>query len=255
MISDSPSVDEHATFFQFQEAKMAMATPMVRVVVLLLSLLVSLSITTKTVTCAFLVATTNTPTQNRERHSRRRPLLLSKNRYKSGASSSVRLYNTYDDFRDTAAVPQILPLSEENVISCLQEFVWSDYGSQMFGCHERAASIGITGCLDFVEIDGPEVILKLSGAFWHRRDTVLGRAAMWLNACIPEIVHVNVADAEELQDFEEIRDDYTGEVLLVNDKRSEDYNGDRGTMEYQGIDPDVRGPFSSGTQGFQINPA
>ena len=38
-------------------------------------------------------------------------------------------------------------------------------------------------------------------------------------------------------------DDETGEV--VRDWRAPDYNGDRATLEYQGIDPDERGPFSA----------
>jgi len=37
-----------------------------------------------------------------------------------------------------------------------------------------------------------------------------------------------------LEDFEDVVDDLTGEILYTEDKRSEDFNGDRGTMEYQG---------------------
>jgi len=168
--------------------------------------------------------------------------------------SPEELFNVYDDWRSDAVAPQ-MPLDEDNVRSCLDDFIQSDYGKQMFGCHEHPASVGITGELEFVEINGPIVVLSLKGEFWHRRETVLGRAAMWLNACMPEIVEVNVADMDELKDFEDIIDEYTGEVLYVNDKRAPDFNGDRGTMEYQGIDPDVRGPFQSGTEGFKINPA
>lgn len=169
-----------------------------------------------------------------------------------------RMANIYDDWRSDAVV-DAMPLDEENVRMCLDEFIESDYGRQMFGCHELPASYGITGTIEFVEIDGPEVILSLAGAFWHRRDTVLGRAAMWLNARMPEITDVNVADATELEDFENIVDDLSGEVLYVKDKRAEDFNGDRGTMEYQGIDPDMRGPFPQGTGGLRpggsmINP-
>jgi hypothetical protein len=109
----------------------------------------------------------------------------------------------------------------------------------MFGCHDLAASIDITGELSFVDLTGPEVTLMLDGAFWHRRESVLGRAAVWLNARMPEITDVNVANLDELEDFEEIFDEYSGEQLYVEDKRAPDFNGDRGTMEYQGIDPDV----------------
>ena len=125
-------------------------------------------------------------------------------------------------------------LDEDNVKECLEEFIESDYGTTMFGCHDRAASIGITGSIEFVELCGPEVTLSLKGKFWHKRSTVLGRAAMWINARIPEITDVVVADLEDLQDFEEIVDELSGEVLFRKDKRSEDYNGDRETMEYQG---------------------
>jgi hypothetical protein len=141
-------------------------------------------------------------------------------------------YNLYDEWRSDAVV-DTMHLDEENVLSCLEEFIDSDYGTTMFGCHARAAVVGITGSIEFVEICGPEVTLSLDGKFWHKRSTVLGRAAMWLNARIPEITDVVVADVEDLKDEEEITDEY-GDVLFRKDKRSEDFNGDRGTMEYQG---------------------
>lgn len=165
--------------------------------------------------------------------------------------------NEYDDWRSDAVAP-IMPLDQDNVISCLETFIDSDYGKTMFGKHDDPASIGVTGELDFVELQGPQVILSLHGKFWHRRETVLGRAAMWLNACMPEIVEVNVENQEELLDYEEIVDEVTGEVLERRDKRSPDFNGDRATMEYQGMDPDMRGPFPSGpmTSGSSmISPA
>lgn len=166
-------------------------------------------------------------------------------------------YNIYDNWRSDAVVDK-MHLDEENVLACLEEFVQSDYGSTMFGCHDRAAQVGITGSIEFVEICGPEVTLSLKGRFWHKRSTVLGRAAMWLNARIPEITDVMVADIEDLKDFEEILDENSGDVLFRKDKRSEDFNGDRGTMEYQGLDPDARGPFPAspmGSGGSMINPA
>ena len=166
--------------------------------------------------------------------------------------------NIYDDWRSDGVV-DTMPLDEDNVELVLQELIESDYGKSMFGVHDMPAAAGITGMLDFVEIAGPEVILRLSGAFWHRRETVLGRAAMYLNARIPEIVEVNVEDTSELEDFEDVVDEDTGEILGRNDKRAPDFNGDRATMEYQGIDPDTRGPFPSGVGGLRpggsmINP-
>ena len=141
-------------------------------------------------------------------------------------------YNIYDDWRSDAVV-DTMHLDEDNVRTCLQEFVESDYGTTMFGCHARAAVVGITGSIEFVEICGPEVTLSLDGKFWHRRSTVLGRAAMWLNARMPEITDVMVADMEDLKDIEEILDD-NGDIMFQRDKRSDDFNGDRATMEYQG---------------------
>ena len=166
-----------------------------------------------------------------------------------------QLYNIYDDWRSDAVVDTMY-LDEENVEQCLDEFIDSEYGQQMFGCHERPASIGVTGSLKFVEMCGPEVTLSLSGKFWHRRETVLGRAAMWLNARIPEITEVMVSDPEELNDYEDVKDEF-GELLFQKDKRSPDYNGDREAMEYQGRDPDMRGPFPQPATGFggsMINP-
>ncbi|KAG7373879.1 hypothetical protein IV203_012974 [Nitzschia inconspicua] len=180
--------------------------------------------------------------------------------HKSSSSKlQTQLFNIYDDWRTDTIVVDTLPLDEETVQNCLEEFVESDYGTQMFGRHEKAANVGITGNIEFVELCGPEVTLQLSGKFWHKRSFVLGRAAMWLNARIPEVTDVIVADREELQDFEEIVDDITGEVLFRRDKRSEDFNGDRATMEYQGMDPDMRGPFPQSalggpSGGSMINP-
>jgi len=176
-------------------------------------------------------------------------------RTRSLSSSLVILNNIYDDWRSDAVVDTMF-LDEENVLQCLDEFVESEYGKQMFGCHERPASIGVTGSIDLVEVSGPEVTLTLDGKFWHRRETVLGRAAMWLNARMPEITDVMVADQEELKDYEEVLDDF-GEVIFRKDKRSPDYNGDRETMEYQGMDPDMRGPFPQNAMGSgssMINP-
>ena len=45
----------------------------------------------------------------------------------------------------------------------------SEYGKTMFGIHDLAASVGITRSIEFSGLDGPEVILTLTGKFWHRR--------------------------------------------------------------------------------------
>ena len=165
----------------------------------------------------------------------------------------------YDDWRSDGVVPQ-MHLDEDNVQQCLDELIESDYGQQMFGHSDLAAGVGITGQVELVELHGQEVILRLSGAFWHRRETVLGRAAMYINARIPEVLEVNVEDPSELEDVELIVDEDTGEVLEARSKQSPDFNGDRATMTYQGADPDMRGPFPQGVGGLRpggsmINPA
>ena len=111
----------------------------------------------------------------------------------------------------------------------------------------EAAAIGITGRMELRGIDGPIVLLGLVGRFWHKRTTVLYNAEAFLRSRIPEIAEVDVADMDDLVDV--IRDEDTGEVLV--DKRAPDVSGDRATMEYQGIDPDTRGPFSKNTGGLR----
>ena len=78
---------------------------------------------------------------------------------------------------------------------------------------------------------------------------------MYLNARIPELTSVQVSSPEELSDFEDVIDEYTGEVVYREDKRAPDFNGDRETMEYQGLNPDDRGPFVFSSGGGMIRPA
>ena len=70
----------------------------------------------------------------------------------------------------------------------------------MFGYQAENRGVGITGGVDFVELDGPTVVLHLKGRFWHQRPTVLKRVGSYLTARIPEIVDVVVEDEWELTD-------------------------------------------------------
>lgn len=140
-------------------------------------------------------------------------------------------------------------LDEDSIEDCLEELMDSEYGKTMFGRHDVPASVGITGSIEFESLEGPECILSFSGKFWHRRETVLGKAAMYLNARMPELTTINVSSPSELSDFEDVVDEFTGEILYVEDKRAPDFNGDRETMEYQGLNPDARGPFLFGSGG------
>jgi len=136
-------------------------------------------------------------------------------------------------------------LTEANVQSALEDF--REAAVSMFGCHRESAAIGVTGDLRIVALDGPVVVVAFEGRFWHRRETVLANFATFLRRRIPEIADIDVSDDDDLVDV--VRCEETGEVL--EDRRAPDVNGDRATLEYQGIDPDTRGPFASPAGGFR----
>ncbi|EOD35528.1 hypothetical protein EMIHUDRAFT_201673 [Emiliania huxleyi CCMP1516] len=101
----------------------------------------------------------------------------------------------------------------------------SDAEASMLRGHPHTVAIGITGDIALAEVDGP-------------RETVLANAGAFLRQRWPEICDVIVGDPGSLRDV--VRDDETGDVL--EDRRAPDWNGDRAALEYQGIDPDRRGP-------------
>ena len=70
----------------------------------------------------------------------------------------------------------------------------------MFGYSAENRGVGITGGVDFVDFDGPMIILKLKGRFWHQRPTVLDRVGAYIKGRIPEVVDVIVEDEWELTD-------------------------------------------------------
>ena len=92
----------------------------------------------------------------------------------------------------------VLELSEDNVLgllaACRQEI------GTMFGYTEENRGVGITGGVDYVDMDGPSVILRLKGRFWHERKTVLARVGSYLKGRIPEIVDVMIEDEWQLTD-------------------------------------------------------
>ena len=90
-----------------------------------------------------------------------------------------------------------LPLTEENVVSTL-ETARTEL-QQLFGYSDENRNVGITGKVDFVEVDGPTVVLRLSGRFWHERRTVLGRVGNFLREAIPEISDVTIS--AEIKNF------------------------------------------------------
>eukprot|EP01083_Nonionella_stella_P284076 966928_1 len=95
-------------------------------------------------------------------------------------------------------VGSVIEYSEENVeavlAACREEI------GTMFGYSAENRGVGITGGVDFVELDGPTVVLKLHGRFWHQRPTVLERVGKYIQGRIPEVIDWVVEDPYELTD-------------------------------------------------------
>jgi hypothetical protein len=91
-----------------------------------------------------------------------------------------------------------LELTEDNVLGLLSA-CREELGT-LFGYSEENRGVGITGGVDFIEMDGPVVILSLKGRYWHQRTTVLERVSNYLMQRIPEIVEVMVEDPYQLTD-------------------------------------------------------
>lgn len=119
--------------------------------------------------------------------------------YKAEIGSALEAPSIMYD-ADPISVPQgtVLPLTEENVLGVLSA-CRNEIGT-MFGYSAENRGVGITGGVDFVEMDGPTVVLTLKGRFWHQRTTVLQRVGAYIMGRIPEIIDVTVADPYELTD-------------------------------------------------------
>jgi hypothetical protein len=91
-----------------------------------------------------------------------------------------------------------LELNEENVLGLLS--ACRDELGTLFGYSAENRGVGITGGVDFVEMDGPIVVLSLKGRYWHQRTAVLERVGNYLMQRIPEIIEVTVADPYQLTD-------------------------------------------------------
>ena len=91
-----------------------------------------------------------------------------------------------------------LDLDEETVLGVLNA-CREEIGT-VFGYSAENRGVGITGGVDFVEMDGPTVVLRLKGRFWHQRYTVLDRVSLYLQQRIPEIIDVVIDDEYQLTD-------------------------------------------------------
>ena len=93
-------------------------------------------------------------------------------------------------------------LCDENVEKVL-EGAREDMAA-VFGYAADSQKVGITGTVELVEIEGPVVIIRLGGRFWHKRSDVVQRVANYLIERIPEICDVEVEDVAQLDDADKL---------------------------------------------------
>lgn len=94
-----------------------------------------------------------------------------------------------------------LILTEENakivLNDCMNEL------EQVFGLSPESQKVGITGIAEFVELDGPTVVVRLKGRFWHQRSRVVERLENYVLKRIPECIEVVIEDAQQLDDADQ----------------------------------------------------
>ena len=112
--------------------------------------------------------------------------------------------------------PRIAPQRRQTMRSAVEEMYLCDENVEkvlegaredmaaVFGYAADSQKVGITGTVELVEIEGPVVIIRLGGRFWHKRSDVVQRVANYLIERIPEICDVEVEDAAQLDDADKL---------------------------------------------------
>lgn len=62
----------------------------------------------------------------------------------------------------------------------------------IFGYDKKNSEVGITGTIEYIEVDGPEVVVALNGRFWHATDTIMERVEKFITTRIPEVISVRM---------------------------------------------------------------
>lgn len=91
-----------------------------------------------------------------------------------------------------------LILTYENVEKVVAD-AQADLGT-IFGSSQENLDIGITGGLELIDLEGPVIILRLKGTFWHTTDRVQARVENYVRQRIPECVEVEFEPQVEFDD-------------------------------------------------------
>lgn len=110
-------------------------------------------------------------------------------------ASSRSCYSKRDVFpiKMSALNESPMELCEENAILVIEE-VKAELGT-IFGYDQGSRNVGITGAIELVEVDGPSIVVSLSGRFWHATDTVMLRVESFIKQRIPEVISVTLDEA------------------------------------------------------------
>lgn len=87
-----------------------------------------------------------------------------------------------------------MELCDENANIVIDE-IRNELGT-IFGYTADSRAVGITGAIELVEVDGPTIVVSLSGRFWHATDTVMLRVESYIKNRIPEVIEV-ILDIEK----------------------------------------------------------